>query len=279
MAYTINSAKDSRGNEDQFMARFNQNRAAIEAYKRQRGGDLEGAYQAVTGEAWPEGRSVKISHGQPEMTKDRTARSVIGKYIAAPAAIGATAAFAPGALPAIGHALGQAGSLAGHALGIGGAGAGGGLGAGAVTPGLIGGSGIAGATGGGLSLGGVLSGLGTAGKLASGMTQGRAAGRQAEANTQMDYDQMRLPAERQAMRQMLSADLLGSMKPPTDPRAQGFLNQSTVSPETIAALRAKGQAGLNGGGLRPLPQAGKTDTFLNTLGTVGQFGSLFGGRR
>ncbi len=65
------------------------------------------------------------------------------------------------------------------------------------------------------------------------------------------------------------------MKPPTDPRAQKFVNPSTVSPETIAAMRAKGQAGLYGGGMTALPDAGKTDSFLNTLGTIGQYGGAF----
>ena len=84
---------------------FNRLRPQIEGYKRQFGGDLEGAFQKVTGTPWPQGRSVKISGGMPQMTKDRTFKSVLGKYIAAPAAIGLTAAFAPGALPAVGKAL------------------------------------------------------------------------------------------------------------------------------------------------------------------------------
>lgn len=120
MGYTINSAKDSQGNEQLYMELFNRLSPQIQQYKQQHGGDLEGAFGAVTGQPWPSGRSVKISHGQPEMTKDRTVKSVLGKYVAAPAAIGATALFAPAALPAVGHALagaamhGGVGALAGR---------------------------------------------------------------------------------------------------------------------------------------------------------------------
>ena len=102
MGYTINSAKDSRGDEQLYMELFNRMAPQIQAYKKQRGGDLEGAFKAVTGTPWPEGRSVKMSHGAPTMTKDRTVKSVLGKYVAIPAAVAATAAFAPGALPTLG---------------------------------------------------------------------------------------------------------------------------------------------------------------------------------
>jgi len=88
MGYTLNSAKDSRGDEHLFMERFSQRLKEILAYQRSRGGDLEGAYQAVTGEPWPAGRSVKLHNGTPEMTKDRTVKSVLGKYVL-PAAAGA----------------------------------------------------------------------------------------------------------------------------------------------------------------------------------------------
>jgi len=121
MGYTLNSAKDSQGNEQLFMELFNRQRPQIEAYKQQHGGDLEGAFGTVTGTPWPSGRSVKISHGQPEMTKDRTVKSVLGKYVALPAALAATAAFAPGAIPALAHAVGGSamagggGALAGRA--------------------------------------------------------------------------------------------------------------------------------------------------------------------
>lgn len=120
MAYQLNSAKDSRGDEQLYMEVFNRLRPQIEAYKQQHGGDLEGAFGAVTGTPWPEGRSVKISHGVPEMTKDRTIGSVLGKFVAAPAAIAATSIFAPGALPAVGKGLLGAGKALGGAFGLGG---------------------------------------------------------------------------------------------------------------------------------------------------------------
>lgn len=108
MSYTLNSAKDASGQEQLYMEVFNRLSPQIQQYKQQHGGDLEGAFGAVTGTPWPSGRSVKISHGVPEMTKDRTIKSVLGKYVALPAAIGATAMFAPAALPAIAHAAGHA---------------------------------------------------------------------------------------------------------------------------------------------------------------------------
>lgn len=131
MAYTLNSAKDARGDEHLFMEVFARHRAAIEQYQRTHGGDLEGAFQAVIGTPWPAGRSVKIANGVPEMTKDRTVLSVLGKYVAPIA--GAVAA--PYLLPLI--------------TGGGGAAAAGGVGLGetaAVTG--LGGSGFAGSAGG-----------------------------------------------------------------------------------------------------------------------------------
>mgnify|MGYP001581377981 CR=1 FL=1 len=113
MAYTVNSASDSRGDEHTFVRRFEQNQGAILAYKQQHGGDLEGAYRAVTGESWPAGRSVKIRNGRAEMTKDRTVKSVLGKYVAPIA--GAVAA--PFALPAL---FGGAGAAAAPAAAKGG---------------------------------------------------------------------------------------------------------------------------------------------------------------
>lgn len=97
MAYTLNSAKDSLGNEDQFLATFTANQRAIEDYKRRNGGDYERAFQAVTGTPWPEGRSVKVKNGVPEMTKDRTVKSVLGKYVL-PIAAGVAAPYVYGAL-------------------------------------------------------------------------------------------------------------------------------------------------------------------------------------
>lgn len=101
MAYQLNSKSDSRGDEQLYMELFNRLRPQIETYKKQRGGDLEGAFQKVTGQPWPSGRSVKISHGVPEMTTDRTFKSVLGKYVL-PAALGAAAVFAPAILPTLG---------------------------------------------------------------------------------------------------------------------------------------------------------------------------------
>lgn len=120
MGYTLNSAKDALGNEQLFMEAFSRAAPEILAYKQQHGGDLEGAFQKVTGTPWPAGRSVKLNDGVPEMTKDRTVKSVLGKYVAAPAALGATAAFAPGLLPAVGKGIagaamkGGVGALAGR---------------------------------------------------------------------------------------------------------------------------------------------------------------------
>ncbi len=113
MAYQLNSAKDASGHEELFVQKFKANQAKIVAYKNAHGGDLEHAYQAVTGEPWPEGRSVKIKNGQPEMTKDRTVKSVLGKYVL-PAAAAVIAPYALSALAGGGGAAaaGAAGSSA-----------------------------------------------------------------------------------------------------------------------------------------------------------------------
>ncbi len=120
MAYTPNSAKDARGDEHLFLQEFTARRAEIEASKRQHGGDLEAAFQRVTGKPWPAGRSVKISHGVPEMTKDRTVRSVLGKVVLPAAAAALTGGAALGVGPLAG-VLGGVGA-AGAAGGAGGAG-------------------------------------------------------------------------------------------------------------------------------------------------------------
>lgn len=120
MAYQLNSAKDAQGNEHLFMEAFNRLLPQIQQYKATHGGDLEGAFKGVTGVAWPEGRSVKLHDGVPEMTKDRTFGSVLGKFVAAPAALAATSIFAPGALPAVGKAVLGAGKALGGAFGLGG---------------------------------------------------------------------------------------------------------------------------------------------------------------
>lgn len=145
MGYTIGSGKDARRDrgftEQDFLARFVARQPEIVAYKRQHGGDYEGAYQAVTGEPWPEGRSVKVhGDGRAEMTKDRTVKSVLGKYVALPAAYaGATLATGGSASPllfGIGGGAGAASGAGATALG----------GAASVTPGLIGGGVATGST-------------------------------------------------------------------------------------------------------------------------------------
>lgn len=115
MAYTINSAKDSLGNEQDFMDDFTRNQAAIEAHKRTRGGSYEDAYKAVTGKSWPKGRSVKVKDGRAEMTKDRTVKSVMGKYVLPAAA----AALTGGAALGVGPLAGVFGGAAGGATGAG----------------------------------------------------------------------------------------------------------------------------------------------------------------
>jgi hypothetical protein len=115
MEYKINSGKDSQGDEQLFLDDFNKNRVAIDAAKRQFGGDLESAYQRVTGKPWPAGRSVKISGGRPIMTKDRTVKSVLGKYVLPAAAMALTAGGAAGLGPLaglFGTAAGGAGTAA-----------------------------------------------------------------------------------------------------------------------------------------------------------------------
>lgn len=142
MSYQLNSARDANGDEQQFMERFTQNRAAIENYKRQHGGDLERAYRAVTGQAWPAGRSVKIHNGQPEMTKDRTVKSVLGKYVAPIGAGALTALTMGGAAPGLAAMFGGGGGATAAGTTAGAATAAGGTGAGAVggiTSGILGG--------------------------------------------------------------------------------------------------------------------------------------------
>ena len=115
MAYTINSAKDSAGDEDQYVEAARQRQAEIQAYKAANGGDLEGAFKAVTGTPWPEGRSLKIGKSGPEMTKDRTVKSVLGKYVL-PIAAAAATPFVPGLLPAVMQGLSSAGGAVSGAV-------------------------------------------------------------------------------------------------------------------------------------------------------------------
>lgn len=109
MGYTIGSGKDSRQDagftEQEVLGRFAQNQEAIVAYSKSKGVPLEDAFQAVTGEPWPEGRSVKVhGDGRPEFTKDRTTKSVLGKYVAPAVAAGLTGGMALGAFGGAGLA-------------------------------------------------------------------------------------------------------------------------------------------------------------------------------
>lgn len=154
MGYTLNSAKDSSGQEQLYMELFNRMRPQIEQYKQQHGGDLEGAFGAIAGTPWPSGRSVKISHGQPEMTKDRTIGSVLGKWVAPIAGGALTALTLGGAAPA----------LAGLFGGGGGGVTGGGLGTGALASGAaVPGAGMASGVGGGSMLGSLVGAGGAKG--------------------------------------------------------------------------------------------------------------------
>ena len=132
----------AQGDEQLFLDDFRKNQAAIEAAKRQFGGDFEGAYQRVTGKPWPAGRSVKLSGGVPIITKDRSVKSVLGKVgqVAAIAAPIVAAPFTGGmSLAAIGALSGAAGAKLSGA-GWKGTLAGAGLGA---IPGLGGAGGVA----------------------------------------------------------------------------------------------------------------------------------------
>jgi hypothetical protein len=104
-----------------YLEAFRQHQAEIIAYKAQHGGDLEGAFQKVTGVPWPQNRSVKLTNGAPEITADRTFKSVMGRYVA-PIAAGVAGGFALPALLGGGAAAGAGGAASGAAA-AGGAGA------------------------------------------------------------------------------------------------------------------------------------------------------------
>ena len=111
MAYTPNSMNANGVNEGTFQELYTQNKEAIDAYVRAHPGGKdprEAAFKAVTGQPWPEGRGVNSS-GQ--MTKDRTVKSVLGKYVA-PIAAGVAAPFALPALLGAGGAAGASGLAA-----------------------------------------------------------------------------------------------------------------------------------------------------------------------
>jgi hypothetical protein len=148
MAYTLNSAKDSKGDEDKYVAYATANAQKIYDYKALHGGDFEHAFQAVTGIPWPAGRSLKMKNYQAEMTKDRTVKSVLGKYVL-PAAAAVLAPYALSALAGGGGAAAAAGSAGGVGIGETGATVGlGGSGFGAGTAATVGTGVAAGAKGG-----------------------------------------------------------------------------------------------------------------------------------
>lgn len=97
--------------EHAYLALFSQHQAEILAYKQQHGGDLEGAFAKVTGVPWPENRSVKMSNGAPEITADRTVKSVLGRYVA-PIAAGALGGFGLAGMGPLGGVLGGGGAAA-----------------------------------------------------------------------------------------------------------------------------------------------------------------------
>lgn len=119
--------------EQQFMADFQKNWPAIQEFRRQYPKEsLEGAYYKVTGKQWMPGRSVELDNGQPVMSKDRTVKSVLGKYVAPIGAGALTALTMGGAAPVLaglfgGGGAGAAGTAAGTSM-LGGAGAGAGAG-------------------------------------------------------------------------------------------------------------------------------------------------------
>lgn len=129
MGYTIGSAKDAvqtpGQTEQDYMNLFNKNDAAIWQYHKQTGAPLEDSFQAVTGRPWPAGRSIKWVGGTKgnsgngfEFTKDRTVKSVLGKYIAGPAAYGTAIALTGGAASPLLFGLGG-GAAAGTGSGAG----------------------------------------------------------------------------------------------------------------------------------------------------------------
>lgn len=107
------SYKPSSPEEQAFMQDFMSNMPAIQQFQAKYPKEsLEGAYQKVTGKPWMGGRSVKMHNGQPEMTKDRTVKSVLGKYVA-PAALGAASIFAGPEIMALLGSGGGAGAAGG----------------------------------------------------------------------------------------------------------------------------------------------------------------------
>lgn len=143
MAYKISSPE-----EQAYVDLLNQNDQAIWNVHKQRNIPLEDAFQIVTGKPWLEGRSIKFVGGTKgntgngfEVTKDRTVKSVLGKYVA-PIAGGALAALtAGGALPGLAAMFGGGGGASAAGAGstlLGEGGTAAGLSTAGMTPGLIG---------------------------------------------------------------------------------------------------------------------------------------------
>jgi len=202
------------------------------------------------------------------------------------AIIGAAAVGTMGAAGVFGGAAGAASGAAGGTSAATGAGAAGAAGTAAGTGGSF-----LGALGGSKA---ALLGLGlsTAGKLAGGAADQRSQDRGAQAeydltrhgmeqqrigtqNSQaLQYATAKTGAEQNRMRQVASADMLGSMKTPTDPRAR-FDNGGRMSPETIAIMRDRAMTALESGSDVPtmqqteatpqMPEGSGMDSFLNAL--------------
>lgn len=162
------------------------------------------------------------------------------------------------------------------------------------------------------------AGLGAAGRLASGASAQRAQDR--GARTEFDlynnaaynrdmqsrtgqqneqallYAKARQDAERNRLRQIGSADMLGSSRPPTDSRAV-LSGAGYMSPETIALMRDRAMKALESGSDVPelaqmpayretqMAQPGKMDSFLSALsmggtaaGALREAGLLGGGQ-
>lgn len=152
-------------------------------------------------------------------------------------------------------------------------------------------------------LDGVTTGLSVAGDLAGGAANQRAQDRGAQAeydilrsqlennrisnaNQQtMQHNQDRLGAERSRMGQIAGADMLGSSKPPTDPRAR-LSGAGYMSPETIAMMRERAMQALQSGSDVPelqrsaptpqMPQGAGLDSFLRALQMGGNVANLAG---
>lgn len=130
--------------------------------------------------------------------------------------------------------------------------------------------------------------IGAGGAIAGSVAKGREDRRDIEGGQQFQLDALRnaqtlnaeqaqLQAERQRMRQMIASDLLGSMAPPSDPRAQKFLNRGSINENTMQRMRdsaVKTTPDISMPQFAGMPKAGKMDTFLNLLGGVGAFSNL-----